>query len=307
MIYTLTLNPSIDYIVEVANYQEGKTNRTIREEKYPGGKGINVSRILKELDTENTALGYVGGFTGEFIEETLRSLDIQTDFIRVEEDSRINIKLKTALETEINASGPNIDDREIELLKEKINVGTEEDIFVLSGSKQASLPDNFYEELIQRIEKQGARFVLDTSSHELLHVLNCRPLLIKPNREELEAFFDMQMNKPEDVIPYGQELVRMGAEYVIVSLGGEGAYFFTADCVYVADAPKGQLVNSTGAGDSMVAGFLASFIKDSDPVKAFAWSVAAGSATAFAKDLAKKEEILHLVDHVVVEKMARKD
>lgn len=304
MIYTITLNPSIDYIVGVETFNLGKTNRSSFERKYPGGKGINVSRILKELEVESTALGFIGGFTGKYIKESLTALDIQTDFIEVKEDSRINIKLKNDVETEINGQGPTIKRQAIDQLKAQLKNLLPGDLVILSGSKPHSLAANFYEELIQIIQNTQANFILDTNADELLEVLKYNPFLIKPNKDELEALFDMEISSLEEIIPYGKKLIEMGAEHLIISLGGEGAYLFVRDEIYFGAAPKGTLINSVGAGDSMIAGFSATYFKTRNVVDAFRMAIASGSATAFNEDLATREAILTLVENVHVKKIS---
>lgn len=298
MIYTLTLNPSIDYIVGIQDFQFGKTNRTSFEQKYPGGKGINVSRVLKELGIESTALGFIGGFTGVYIEETLETLGIETDFVRVDDDSRINIKLKGNVETEINGQGPIIKEDKIKQLKNQLKNLTDTDVVILSGSKLRSLSENFYEELIEMIKKSSAEFIIDTNAGELLNILKYQPLLIKPNKEELEDLFGVEIGSSEEVIPYGKQLIEKGAQHVIISLGEEGAYLFTKEEILFGEAPAGQLVNSVGAGDSMIAGFVAEWTKSNNVIEAFKMGLAAGSATAFNEDLARREDILRLVEKV---------
>lgn len=301
MIYTVTLNPSIDYIVGAEAFHIGKTNRSSFERKYPGGKGINVSRILKELKVDSTALGFIGGFTGNYIKNQLVSLGIDTDFIEVEEDSRINIKLKTINEeTELNGQGPHINEKAIDLLKIQLKKLLPGDLIILSGSKPQSLVDSFYEELIQIIHQADAKFILDTNANELLEVLKYEPFLIKPNKDELEELFQIKISSLKEILPYGKKLIEMGAEHVIISLGGEGAYLFVEDNVYFGPAPEGTLVNSVGAGDSMLAGFSAAFLDAGNIKEAFKMALAAGSATAFNEDLAVREDILGLLESVEI-------
>ena len=303
MIYTVTLNPSIDYIVGVEDFKPGKTNRTTFEQKFPGGKGINVSRVLKELEMTNTALGFVGGFTGKYIVDSLHELGIATDFIDVKDDTRINIKLKSDVESEINGQGPNITEDEIQQLRNQFSKLTREDTVILSGSKPPSLPKNFYETVIQWIDEQGADFIIDTHANELLQVLPYQPLLIKPNKEELEELFHITIKTPDEVIPYGKELVNRGAQHVILSLGGDGAYFFTKDDVFYGQAPEGKVLNSVGAGDSMIAGFTAEYLTSHDRMEAFKVGIAAGSATAFSEDLATKKDIEKLLQKIEITKI----
>lgn len=303
MIYTLTLNPSIDYIVYVKNVQLGELNRMEADFKFPGGKGINVSRILHELMTETIALGFIGGFTGDFIENWLKNEGVNTDFTRVVGDTRINIKLKSDVETEINGIGPKISAEEANALLNKLSQISNEDIVVLSGSKPPSLSEDFYHKVAKRTREKGAEFVIDTTSNELKTILPFRPLLVKPNLEELEAIFDIKMNGLDDVITYGKKLLELGAQNVIVSMGGNGALLFTDEDVYQGINPKGTVKNSVGAGDSLIAGFISRYVETKDVVSAFQLGIASGSATAFSSDLAKRNEILSLVKKVGIKRL----
>ncbi len=300
MIYTLTLNPSVDYIVKLGQFQLGSLNRTISEETFPGGKGINVSRVLKQLGVESKALGFNGGFTGNFIDSYLQKEAIVTDFIKVSGDSRINIKLKTGEETEINAKGPAITDADFQLLSERIRQLTADDLLVLAGSIPSSMPSDTYEKLVGICNESGASFVVDAEGDLLKKVLPFQPLLIKPNHYELGELFDAVISSPEEVIPYAQHLIEMGAKNVIVSLAGEGAVFVNRKAAYVASVPKGEVKNSVGAGDSMVAGFLAQFQNGKKSKEAFRYSVAAGSATAFSLGLCTRENVEELLPQVSI-------
>jgi 1-phosphofructokinase len=298
MIYTLTLNPSVDYIVQLESFQLGELNRTLSETKFPGGKGINVSRVLKHVGVTSKALGFNGGFTGDYIEEYLHNERIETDFVKVKEDTRINIKLKTGQETEINAKGPTISERDFHMLKEKIAQITSEDMLVLAGSIPTTLPKTTYEELVKVCKESDAEFVVDAEGELLKNVLPYHPFLIKPNHHELGELFDTTISSCEEVIPYGKKLIEMGAKNVIVSLSEKGAVLITGDMSLQAEVPKGKVKNSVGAGDSMVAGFLAAYEKTSDLKEAFRYSVAAGSATAFSLGLCTKENIEELLSQV---------
>ncbi|MDQ6599294.1 1-phosphofructokinase [Bacillus salipaludis] len=300
MIYTLTLNPSVDYIVQLESIQLGELNRTIMETKFPGGKGINVSRVLSQLGLTSRALGFNGGFTGRYIEEYLQNEKIETDFIKVNEDTRINIKLKTGEETEINANGPRISEENFRELKEKINHLTENDLLVLAGSIPSTMPVTTYEELVRICKESKAKFVVDAEGDLLKKVLPYHPFLIKPNHHELGDLFQTTLSSCEDVIPFGKKLIDMGAKNVIVSLAGEGAVFINNEMALIADVPKGVVKNSVGAGDSMVAGFLAEYQKTSSVKKAFQYSVAAGSATAFSLGLCTKDLIEELLEQVKI-------
>lgn len=303
MIYTLTLNPSVDYIVKLDAFQLGSLNRTIDEEKFPGGKGINVSRVLQQLGVASKALGFNGGFTGSYIDEYLRKETIATDFIKVSGDSRINIKLKTSEETEINANGPKITEADFERLKEKIHQLAANDLLVLAGSIPSSLPSNTYERLVKICNQQNARFVADAEGELLKKVLPFRPFLVKPNHHELGELFDAVITSPEEVIPYAIQLIEMGAENVIVSLAGEGAVFVNRDTAYVASVPSGEVKNSVGAGDSMVAGFLAEYQNGENYKQAFRYSVAAGSATAFSLGLCTRKKVEELLPQVKIKEI----
>lgn len=303
MIYTVTLNPSIDYIVHVDDLKLGDLNRMSKDLKLPGGKGINVSRILKRINTESTALGFLGGFTGSFISDWLQQERISTNFTTVAEDTRINIKLKSDSETEINGLGPVISNEETQELKQALSLIQAGDIVILSGSTPVSLRKGFYEELIQIVKDKGADFVIDTTGQDLMNALPQKPLLVKPNNHELAELYNVTFTSVEDIIPYGERLLTEGAQHVIISMAGDGALLFTKDGVYRSNVLKRPLKNSVGAGDSMIAGFVGNFSKNSDPVEAFKWGVACGSATAFSDDLATEDFIYELIKEVTIEKI----
>jgi 1-phosphofructokinase len=300
MIYTLTLNPSLDYIVEVEQVTLGQLNRTKNETKFPGGKGINVSQVLKRLDVDSKALGFLGGFTGDYIEEFLISKDIQTDFVRVNEDTRINVKVKSETETEINAKGPTITTENFEALKEKIRALTSEDVLILAGSIPSTMPASTYEELVRICNENGTKFVVDAEGELLKKVLPLHPFLIKPNHHELGDLFDTVISSCEEVIPYGKELIELGAQNVIVSLAEKGAVLINKDIAIIATVPKGEVKSSVGAGDSMVAGFIATYEKTKSIEEAFRFSVAAGSATAFSIGLCTREKMESLLPQVTL-------
>ncbi|MEY9867760.1 1-phosphofructokinase [Peribacillus sp. B2I2] len=299
MIYTVTLNPSIDYLVEVESFQMGKVNRTSYDAKFPGGKGINVSRVLKRLGNSTTALGFIGGQTGEFVKRFLRQEEIFTDFTEIAGDTRINIKLKTGLETEINTQGPVISKGNYQQLFSQIEQLKNDDILILSGSIPPSVPSDVYEAMAKSCSDNGIKVVVDTSGKELLNVLPHRPFLIKPNHHELGALFSTEIRTVDDAIEYGAKLVEAGAQNVIVSMAGQGAVLCSGRESYSANVPKGTVINSVGAGDSMVAGFIGTYEKTADILSAFRFSLAAGSATAFSSDLGtldKIEELLPQID-----------
>ncbi|MCC5890537.1 MAG: 1-phosphofructokinase [Alkalibacterium sp.] len=301
MIYTLTLNPSIDYVIYPENpIQIGKLNRFEKSDKYPGGKGINVSRILNELSIQSVALGFVGGFTGKFIVDQLNQSGISNRFITIDEDTRMNVKLKGTAETEINGAGPYINTDKQEELLQQFKELEEDDIVVLAGSKPSSLPEDFYQTLIASIEERGAAFAIDTTGDELINALSYRPLLVKPNKEELEKLYSTVLSEDKDIVQCGKDLLSKGAEHVIISMGKDGAFLITAEAVYHGQTEPGELVNSVGAGDSMVAGFVGKFQESGNPIESFQYSLACGSATAFSDDLASFKDIKNLANKVSV-------
>ncbi|WP_153126829.1 1-phosphofructokinase [Peribacillus tepidiphilus] len=298
MIYTLTLNPSVDYIVELDQVILGGLNRTKNDTKFPGGKGINVSRVLKRLDMNSKCLGFIGGFTGEYINNYLKNEQIETGFVQVNGDTRINVKLKSEIETEINGKGPNITEADFEALKENIRKLTSEDLLVLAGSIPSTMPATTYEELVKICNENGTKFVVDAEGDLLKNVLPYKPFLVKPNHHELGELFNTSISTCEEVIPYGKKLVEMGAENVIVSLAEKGAVLINKELTLMASVPKGKMQSSVGAGDSMVAGFLAIYEKTKNVREAFRYSVASGSATAFSIGLCTKEKVEELVPQV---------
>ena len=293
MIYTVTFNPSLDYIVSVDDFRLGLTNRTSSELLLPGGKGINVSIVLKNLGIQSTALGFTAGFTGEEIVRRLESMGVENGFIRIEEGlSRINLKLKSIDGTEINGQGPDISEEKQRQLMQKLNQLKEGDVLFLSGSIPASMPDDTYQNIIMALEGRGVRIVVDATRDLLLKVLPYHPFLIKPNNHELGEIFEVSLRTREEVVPYGRRLQEKGAQNVLVSMAGEGAVLIAADgSVYDSPAPEGILVNGVGAGDSMAAGFMAGYMEKQDYKHAFYMGLAAGSASAFSENLATKEEI----------------
>lgn len=293
MIYTVTFNPSLDYIVSVEDFRLGLTNRTSSELILPGGKGINVSTVLGNLGLRSTALGFVAGFTGEEISRKIESFGIKSDFIQIEEGiSRINLKLKSIDGTEINGCGPNISDEKVQILMEKLDALLPEDILVLAGSIPSSMPDDIYRRIMEKQKDRGIRIVVDATQDLLLNVLEYHPFLIKPNNHELGEIFGVELTRRHEVVPYGKKLQEKGARNVLISMAGEGAVLIAEDGqVLEAPAPEGELVNGVGAGDSMVAGFLAGWLEQKDYRHAFHMGIAAGSASAFSEYLATREEI----------------
>lgn len=293
MIYTVTFNPSLDYIVSVDDFHLGMTNRTSSELMLPGGKGINVSTVLGNLGIASTALGFVAGFTGDEIVRCVEQMNIQSDFIRISDGiSRINVKLRSIDGTEINGAGPAIEDEMLDKLMGKLERLQEGDILVLAGSIPASMPDDMYSRIMEMLQGRGIMIVVDATKDLLLNVLPYHPFLIKPNNHELGEIFGGTPMTREAVIPYAKKLQEMGAENVLVSMAGEGAVLVTADGqIFSTAAPKGRLVNSVGAGDSMVAGFLAGWMEQTAYRHAFYMGVAAGSASAFSEYLATRPEV----------------
>ena len=293
MIYTVTFNPSLDYIVSVDDFKLGLTNRTSSELMLPGGKGINVSIVLKNLGLENTALGFVAGFTGEEIVRRCQKAGFHSDFIRVKDGlSRINVKMKSDEETEINGMGPDITGKNVELLFEQLNELKAGDVLVLSGSIPSSIRSSIYKEIMERLRGRGIQIVVDAEKALLMEVLPLHPFLIKPNNHELEAMLGRTLSTKEDILSGAKELQASGARNVLVSMAGDGAVLLTEDgTVYSEGVCRGTVVNSVGAGDSMVAGFLAGWLNTGDYEKALELGTAAGSATAFVSWLATREEI----------------
>ncbi|WP_066713625.1 1-phosphofructokinase [Clostridium sp. Marseille-P299] len=300
MVYTLTFNPSIDYIVAVPNYRSGIVNRTSKEEIYPGGKGINVSIVLKNLGVENKSLGFIAGFTGYEIEKQLHSLGCNTNFVTLKNGmSRINVKIKAEQESEINGQGPIILDEELEKLYAKLHELKDGDSLVLAGSIPNTLPVNIYEKVLCMLEDRKISVIVDATGDLLKNILKYKPFLVKPNQHELGDLFGTKISSRDECVFYAKQLQELGARNVLVSMAEEGAVLLTEEeKIYYLKAPKGIVVNSVGAGDSMVAGFLAGYIKTNDFMKAFQLGIAAGSASAFTNWLPSEGEILGLLPKV---------
>lgn len=303
MIYTVTLNPSIDFIVRLDHLELGSVNRMTSDDKFAGGKGINVSRILQRLDVDNTATGFIGGFTGRFVENGLIAEGIKTNFVQVSEDTRINVKIKAGEETEINGAGPKISDEKLEELKAILAGLSSKDTVVFAGSAPSSLGNQVYNTLIPIAKKAGAEVVCDFEGQTLLDSLNYQPLLVKPNNHELADIFGVELNGLEDIEKYAREILAKGAKNVIISMAGDGALLVTPEAAYFAKPIKGTVKNSVGAGDSMVAGFTGEYVKSGDPIEALKWGVACGTATTFSNDLATAEFIKETYQEVEVEKL----
>lgn len=293
MIYTITFNPSLDYIVRVKDFKIGTVNRTYEEKIFPGGKGINVSTVLSNLGIENKAFGFIAGFTGEEIEKKVKKSGGSADFIKLQDGiSRINVKLKSNEESEINAQGPKITPEDIEKLYEKLDELKDGDLLVLAGSIPNTLPEDMYEKIISKLNHKNINFIVDATCDLLLNVLKYKPFLIKPNKDELEEIFKVKIESEEELISYGRRLQEKGARNVLISMAGDGAILINENNeILKSKAPKGEVKNSVGAGDSMVAGFIAGYIKNNDYKEALKLGIATGSASAFSEDLATKEKI----------------
>lgn len=302
VIYTVTFNPSLDYIVSVKDFRPGMTNRTSSELMLAGGKGINVSIVLGNLGIKSTALGFIAGFTGDEIVRRLHNGGINSEFIKINDGiSRINIKLKSIDGTEINGQGPHIDSSHIEQLMNRLRRLESGDVLVLAGSIPAGISDNIYKDIMDMLRDKGVQIVVDATSRLLTNVLEYNPFFIKPNQHELGDIFNVTLNTQEEVIPYALELKKMGAVNVCVSMGGKGAILVADDGnVYKAKAPDGILKNSVGAGDSLVAGFLSGWIEKKDYEYAFRKGVATGSASAFSERLATNGEVNDLIGKVTI-------
>lgn len=293
MIYTVTFNPSLDYIISVEDFKLGVTNRTSSELLLPGGKGLNVSMVLGNLGIESMALGFAAGFTGAEIVRRIEQMGVKSDFILLDNGiSRINVKLKSIEGMEINGSGPEISEEHVQKLMEKLDVLGTGDVLVLAGSIPNSMPDDVYRRIMERLDGRGVMIVVDATKDLLVNVLAYHPFLVKPNNHELGEIFKVTLRTREEVIPYARKMQQMGAANVLVSMAGEGAVLAAEDgSIYEAPAPAGKLVNGVGAGDSMVAGFLAGWMEQKDYGHAFIMGISSGSASAFSEQLATGEEV----------------
>lgn len=301
MIYTVTFNPSLDYTIRMNTLKLGEINRTEEEVIFPGGKGINVSIVLKNLGTESTAMGFLAGFTGHEIERLLKEKGVKSDFIYLNHgDSRINVKIVPsahAKETAINARGPVIEAEKIQELNDRLDQLKAGDMLVLSGSIPSSMPSDIYMDIMKHLEGRGIDITVDATRQLLAKVLPLHPFLVKPNHHELAELFNVEIRTKDDVEKYARRMQEMGARNVLVSMAGDGAVLVgESGKAYRLDAPKGKLVNSVGAGDSMVAGFLAGWAKHHNEEEAFRWGVCTGSASAFSTELAAEKEVLALLE-----------
>ncbi len=304
MIYTVTLNPSIDYVINLEHLKTGQVNRVNDENVYPGGKGINVSRVLKTLGHDNVATGFVSNFTGDFIINSLSDLNVKSDFIKLDNGfTRINVKIKSDEETEINGGGPHISDEKLKELFNKLNKLNENDILVLAGSIPSTLSEDLYERIMEKVKESNVKVVVDATKNLLLNVLKYNPFLIKPNNHELEEMFNVKLKSIDDIVTYGKKLQDMGARNVLISMGKDGALLITEDKeIFISNVPKGRVINSVGAGDSMVAGFISGYTNSNSYEEALRLGAASGSATAFSSDLATKEFIDKLIQEIKVER-----
>lgn len=293
MIYTVTFNPALDYTMKVNNLQTGEINRADSEQMNYGGKGINVSAILSRLKTENKALGFIAGFSGDKLAEMLNADGIDNDFVKLNNGfTRINVKIKSDNETDINANGPDIHKEELEKLFEKLDALKQGDYLVLAGSIPRLLPDNIYENILERLKNRNIKFVIDATGDLLLNVLHFKPFLIKPNHHELGELFDVKIKEYDDIVKYSKLLQEKGAENVLVSCGKKGAVLLDSQGnTYKIGNVPGKIISSVGCGDSMVAGFVAGYIEKGDYAYALKLGAACGNATAFSQSLATKEEI----------------
>ena len=305
MIYTVTFNPALDYVMNLKELQYKDINRTESEQLYYGGKGINVSAILSRLGVDNIALGFLAGFSGRQIEEMLNAESINNDFVYLKKGyTRINVKIKADEDYDINAQGPDIEADEINALFDKLEKLQSGDFLVLAGSIPNSLPNDIYEEILAKLQNKGINFAVDATGDLLLNVLKYKPFLIKPNNHELAEMFNVELNSTEDVVFYARKLKEMGAQNVLISMGKDGALLVTEnDEVFASSVAKGEVINSVGAGDSMVAGFIAGYLKSNSYEEALRLGAASGGATAFSSDLATREFIDKLVDEIKIEKI----
>lgn len=298
MIYTVTFNPSLDYILDLSELNMNHVNRTSAERILPGGKGINVSIVLHNLGVDNKAICFTSGFTGDALKTLLQQRDMNADFINISQGlTRINVKLRSGGETEINGQGPEIKSEDIAELYEKLGYLDEEDYLVLAGSLPDTMSKSTYMDIMQMLQYNNSKIIVDATGELLLNVLPYKPFLIKPNNHELGNLFGVEVNTREDAVKYAKKLIEKGARNVLVSMSASGAVMVTEDGgVYEADAPQGEVKNSVGAGDAMLAGFLAGYIKYEDFDKAFKLGICAGSASAFSEEMATRDEVMKLYE-----------
>ena len=303
MIYTITLNPALDYSLETSKFDLGKLNLSEKAYFLGGGKGINVSKVLKNFNVESTAIGFLGGFTGNFIKEELKEKNIKEDFVEVLGNTRVNIKIKTGeIETEIAGLSPEINENHVLALKEKLGNIQDGDILVLSGSVPKSLKTTIYKELVEGLDKD-IKVILDTRGDAFVETLKVKPFLVKPNHHELEEFCGKELHSIEEIVEGARTIQKLGVQNVIVSMGKDGSILLTEDSVYKGNVPKGTLKNSVGAGDSMVAGLVSKLAQGESLLEAYKFGIASGSATAFSHNLATKDEVLALLNQINIIKV----
>ena len=313
MIYTITFNPALDYITQVENFEIGKINRTATEKILAGGKGLNVSIVLKNLEIENTAISFIAGFTGKELEKKIKEYQINTDFIEVKKGiTRINVKIISTnnsnqspkIETAINGNGPEITKEEMDLFFEKIKKIKPTDLVILSGNVPKCINEKIYEIICKELKQNEVPFIVDATQKLLVNTLQYKPILIKPNKQELEETFNVKIENKEDIIFYAKKLQEKGAQNVLISLGGDGAILLTKEGKsYYSNAPKGQVINTVGAGDSMVAGFVAGFSKYKNYIEALKTGIASGSASTFGTELATKDRVQELLKQIKIEEI----
>ncbi|WP_283153856.1 MULTISPECIES: 1-phosphofructokinase [Bacillales] len=300
MIYTITLNPSVDYIVRLDDLKTGLVNTVDEETKIAGGKGVNVTKVLKRLGHDSTALGFVGGFTGQFIEQSLKDESLHPHFIHVEGDTRINIKLKNGEETEINGLSPMISEGNVEKLLQQLSQTVAGDIVVMAGSVPTSIDQNIYSNILKSLP-DGVQAIVDTKGKALEEAVKAKPFLVKPNHHELGDLFGVEITSVKDAVEYGKKVQQMGAMNVIVSMAGDGAVLITSNEILFGNVPVGKVQNSVGAGDSVVAGFLSKYIETENLKEAFQSGIAAGSASAFSTGFCTAEEVQELRKQIRVQ------
>lgn len=302
MIYTLTLNPAIDYYMSMGNFQLGSLNSLEEGYTLPGGKGINVSKVLKNFSVESKALGFVGGFTGDYIKKHLNEYEIESDFIELQENTRINIKLKTKdSETEIAGKSPTISRENVKELLKKFEEIKKDDVVILSGSVPNSISKSIYADIIKLLPKD-CKVILDTRGLHFVEGLKEGVFLTKPNNHELEEFFNRKLNNIEEIIQAGKDLQALGSKNVLISLGKDGSILITEKEVYIGNAPQGKLISSVGAGDSMVAGVVYGIAKGMTLKDSYKYGIASGSSTAFSEGLTTFEGMNSLLNKIEIKK-----